>query len=339
MNTDKIKIIYEKIKNYDFEKIWQILDTPIFIESFETLFSNGIEAFANKNYFRSLQFFKKAYMLKKDDPYLLCNYALANQMLDNNREAIALYLKSLKLDPQNADVFYNLGLLYDKEKRYEKAIENFEKSFQIKPEKSCLVSLAYVYSEIKRFDDSFNTIMKVVNPKDERTFECLFNLAYENEGKNAYNKKNNDHIEFSIKLYKQVIFLDEKHYNSFFQLAKCYSKLANWNEAAKFCEKALNLLPESFDANYHMGIILFYNENIDEAVEFFKKAIAIDPKQTADVYLSLSYAYEKQSLLSDAINILLDATKIFKDQEQLHIIRINLKRLLNLKKHPQIVDP
>lgn len=48
-------------------------------------------------------------------------------------EAIGLYKKHLKLNPNDSDAYNNLGLLYYGEEEYEKALENYKKAIEIDP--------------------------------------------------------------------------------------------------------------------------------------------------------------------------------------------------------------
>lgn len=55
------------------------------------------------------------------------------------------------------------------------------------------------------------------------------------------------------------------------------------------------------------GIELFQDNKIAEAANFFKQALMIDPTD-AEVCCFLSYCYQKQGLLQDAINAFEDSS-------------------------------
>jgi tetratricopeptide (TPR) repeat protein len=49
------------------------------------------------------------------------------------REAAEDFEKAVELSPENADIHYNLGLLYTDMNSFEKALAAFEKALQLKP--------------------------------------------------------------------------------------------------------------------------------------------------------------------------------------------------------------
>jgi len=57
--------------------------------------------------------------------YLFASMALAYEKISDYNSAIKNYTKALELDYNNIDYFYNLGVLYDENKEYEKALEMY----------------------------------------------------------------------------------------------------------------------------------------------------------------------------------------------------------------------
>lgn len=64
-------------------------------------------------------------------------------------EAIDILEKEIKTQPNNPDVYFNLGLAYKAEKQYPKAIWSFEKTLKLKPKDSEAIQLIETsYSEM-----------------------------------------------------------------------------------------------------------------------------------------------------------------------------------------------
>ena len=58
--------------------------------------------------------------------YLFASMALAYEKISDYNSAIKNYIKALELDYNNLNYCYNLGVLYDQNKQYEKALEMYE---------------------------------------------------------------------------------------------------------------------------------------------------------------------------------------------------------------------
>ena len=69
-------------------------------------------------------------------------------------EAIAKFNEALALNPKCFDCFYNIGAASAQKKDYDKAIEAYNKSIEIKPTPEAYNGLANVYNAQRKFDDA-----------------------------------------------------------------------------------------------------------------------------------------------------------------------------------------
>lgn len=329
---NKIKSFLYKNKDnfYSFKKkCIQILDTPIFIESFDNLYDKGIEAFGRKNYITAFKYFEKAHIQRPQDVKLCYNCALAAQKSELFDKAIRLYLKVLKMNPDDMDSHFNIALIYINNYRFQKAIEHLEKVVNQQNDEEAIITLAFAYAEEKMFDESLNIILKLVNPKNYKTLEHLFNLALIFESKPEV-LLIPEYINFAITIYQKILIFDKSNYDAYFHLSLCYFKHCNYEQAANACYEALKIVPDSYEANVQMGEIMSLNDMPKESIKFFLTALDIDPKQDTNLYLQLSFAYEQMGEEQKAIKILQEATKIFDNSKDLTEIRNQLKRLIKL---------
>ncbi len=68
---------------------------------------------------------------KLEDTEVYKILASSYQLLGNNKEAKKFYQKALTQEPSSLQVHYSLGKLYLEEKKYQKAIEEFEKEIEV----------------------------------------------------------------------------------------------------------------------------------------------------------------------------------------------------------------
>jgi tetratricopeptide (TPR) repeat protein len=93
------------------------------------------------------------------------------------------------------------------------------------------------------------------------------------------------------------------------KLGETYSSVGRHNEAMDVFKKAVAINPKSADAHKGLGITYCANGMFDKAVVEFKEAIAVNPT-VADVHNNLGMAYYSKGLLDKAISEYMEAIEI-----------------------------
>ena len=80
-------------------------------------------------------------------------------------QAIVNYQKSIALNPQDDDAYYNMGIAYAKQEEYGQAIVNYQKAIELNPQhKNCYINLF----ELELIQD------KSINIELEKQYRLLF---------------------------------------------------------------------------------------------------------------------------------------------------------------------
>jgi tetratricopeptide (TPR) repeat protein len=109
-----------------------------------------------------------------------------------------------------------------------------------------------------------------------------------------------DQPELAKKSYLTALALNPQDYNTHYNLGELYySKLNDEKHALDEFKKAIEGNPQHAEANFKIGLICLSNNMAKEAVSFFEKSRACDPKNIR-VLLQLGVAYEKLSMKDDA---------------------------------------
>jgi len=248
--------------------------------------------------------------------------SLKQKGIENYDKAIIELENCLKIQPNNATVYFELGKNYLEQKEYKKAYESFEKATKIDPNNRWfLVGMYDVCYETKEFEKAIPLVIKLIKFKKE----------YKEELVSLY--MNTDQFDKALELINELndqvgkLEMRERYKNQILQNPKYHSS------------ERLNLLEQikknpKEESNY-VALIFLYNENNQEdlAQEIAKKLeIAIPNSDWAKVSLFKLYLKNNEGENAvKAMNFVLGSLKI--DQKIKH--RMLNEFLLFIKDKPQ----
>lgn len=156
--------------------------------------------------------------------------------LSDYKQAIAIYNKTLQLDPNNKQLIYELGLLYFTMNNEPEAIKYFELAAE-KGYKTDLgyfenLGLAYLGTNIEKGVEILN---KVLENKPGNS-EILFQVAQ------AYFK--GDKFQQAADAYYKVYEVDPSNSRALFMTGVAYQKKGDKNKGIAYCEQAIRMDPE-----------------------------------------------------------------------------------------------
>ncbi len=230
---------------------------------------------------------------------------LIMQCLDFGFEDTALFhIKYLlKVFPSDADLYFNLGICYEKLKNYKLALNAYEKAVELKPqEPDFLYNLALVYETLGDSTAAMENFKKVIFYKNEDA-NAFFSIGV------LYSKENNS--DMAIKCYKKAIEYNYSDYFAHFNLANEYKKTKQYDFALLEYRKVLELSPDYAWAYFNIAQIYWELNRSDDAILMLKKTIE---KNTKD--------WEAIKLL---IQILISKNKINEAQKILNALEKNSK--------------
>ena len=191
--------------------------------------------------------------------YNLLGLALTAQK--KNDEAIECYNKGIKIDPNYAMIYNNLGTIYYNKNSVGK---NFE-------------------TNIKKAEDLYKKAIKL-NPKIPEANSNLGNL-YNSIGKN----------DESIKYHELAISADPKYLFSYLNIANVYIAIGNFDEAKKYLKKSIVANPNFTPAHRQISRITKYTKktpHLFELESLFKKIKLRDDLNKMNIAFALGKANE-----------------------------------------------
>lgn len=115
----------------------------------KTYFKQGVAALSAKQYNQALDLLRKAGSYTPNDGYVFYNTGEAYLFLNNFPEAEKAYNQALTLLPRNGDVLQRLGFAYEKQKKWDQALNVYKKASDLSPSPNLKEAIARV-TEMKK---------------------------------------------------------------------------------------------------------------------------------------------------------------------------------------------
>jgi tetratricopeptide (TPR) repeat protein len=198
-------------------------------------------------------------------------------------KALALLTEARKLDPADADVQYEFGMVALRMSLFPDAIEAFDQALKLRvDDAAALYGLGRAKMSVARFDDAQQAFERYVQlrPTDASGHYALgFTLQ-------ALQRTSDARAE-----YEKSITLQPQQTESGFQLGLMELEAGNNGAAADRFEQVLKRAPEHAGALTGMGRVKFQEKDYTKAAAFFDKAIVSNPGlREAHYYLGLTDA-------------------------------------------------
>ncbi len=278
---------------------------------------NSNSSTREKSLLAAADYFSKAVSLKSADVMANLLLAKTHEELNNKVEALKYYVKASNLEPNNVLLKSNIGRLYFEEAKFKESIEIFNKVILAYPDN--LKARGYLGASLQATDNYMSAIEQynyVLN-YEPNEYSILKNLGDSWLALSQYDKAKetfdkavavdpnvpNLYADLAFIAHKQnELDLAEKNYEKALKLKKDESwerALAHTYWANKNDDKAITAF-EGIE-EYAISAYIYQNkQDLNNAVEDYKKAIELDPKDhksrfnLAQIYYSLGQKEDSQ---------------------------------------------
>lgn len=179
-------------------------------------------------------------------------------------KAIKLYEEALNAEPNNTEIYINLGAATQSNKDYQKAINYYKKALSLDPNSS----LTYYY---------MGTVYHAKNDLSEAVGN--YKKALEIDPNNAQAK---EALKSAEEAKSQIILSDA---------LDAYNK-KDYKRAKALIEGVLKTEPNNAIAYYYLGLVLEGQNDVNTAIINYKKATQLDPKME-NAFYALAIALDK----------------------------------------------
>ena len=175
-------------------------------------------------------------------------------------EAKNLYNTILEEEPDNADVWDLLGLVYYQANKFPQAEEYIKKALELNPRLYYLENLARVYLDSERYETASNLYEDII--KHSPKYENYFNLAMAYKGAHQWEK--------SKDAYYKSLEVNPKGYESYFNLAYLAMNDNNPQEAINCYNKALAIKPDDWESMYFLSLAQMQVKDYEHGLKSFE---------------------------------------------------------------------
>jgi len=218
-------------------------------------------------------------------------------------KALPYFAEAIKINPNSAEAYFQIGYCLAKLGRYPEAIEPYRRANLIKPDDiDTLNNLCVAYGLVGRYQEAIETCEQAIRIKADLP-EAHNNLGWTYHKLGRYPE--------AIESCRQAIRIKPDFAFAHYNLGNNYIALKKFDEAIESFKQAIRI---KFDyAEGHLNLGAAYNQTgrYDEAVESYKRAIQIKPG-LAEAHLNLGMTYLRVGDRGSA----LEQYKILKDQDK-----------------------
>lgn len=225
-----------------------------------------------------------------------CNLGVIYQKQGKYNLALTEYQKAEKLNPASVTIKNNMGLLYFEQKNYKSSIETYNGTLLIDPKNiAARIQKGKCYAAVNMSDKAEEEFLNALkyDPKNKEVQTCLTELYSKTLTPDEVIEKLAQKTQISGDVYSKLAYnLHQK---------------GDLDNALKYYQKALSL--NKNDKSLYLNIAQIYSSknNFTEAMKYSKEAIAMFPndKQANDLYSDIclrqtGYLYKEAAKLRDS---------------------------------------
>lgn len=203
---------------------------------------------------------------------VLTNLGTAYSRLGDPLRASQCYEEALAIDSHDIGTRSNLATSLIKQKRYEDAERQLLICLESEPDREAwLLSLASCQNKLQRFEDAKKSFRRILEVRPDHLY-ALAGLGQ------VLLKKSEDAIE-AASCWQKLVESDSSNPAYWNNFASALRMAKRYLDAEQACLRALEILPDFFQAKFNLGMILISMARLDEARTWLCEAIKYETKR------------------------------------------------------------
>lgn len=239
---------------------------------------------------------------KFPDSIALYNLAGASNLgLMKFDHAIDCYKQVLRINPDYAEAYFNMGIALKKKGDLEAAIYSYKQALKINPDfAGALNNIGNILKDKGDIEAAINNYKQAIKIKPDNA-ETYFNLG------NILSEKKD--LEAAINCFDLALKLKPTYFKAYLNMGIALKDSGDLEAAIDCYKKAIKIRPNSFEAYNNMGIALKSKGDIEAAIDCYKKTLEIKPDESK-VYINLCSLLEKSNNLTELRKVISEAKNL-----------------------------
>jgi tetratricopeptide (TPR) repeat protein len=240
------------------------------------------------------------------------------------------YREAARLQPENSQNLYNLGLINLKLGRKEEAVSAFKKALEGgSNEPEVFLRLAEALDSLKLPSLAIQALKKalLIRPNDLDSLFALGDLYY----------KRGELIP-AEEVFRKIIQStpgDSYTESALINLGIILDEMERYTEAIQALEKAVDFNPKNFTAHYNLGIAFLHMGKPAQAIQSFQKASVLEKGSSFRAKEQIADYYSKSGYTEEAIA---SYEAILNESPRSHPIRLKLANLYRKSGQPKSAE-
>lgn len=283
-------------------------------EDREALTQLGLLHESLEEYEKAINFFERCLRVDNKDPDVLASTAYCYLRTEDLAKALATYQRALFLLDNKATpkILYGLGVLYDRNEKFDTAKSTFEQLCETFPEFDMIpevqLRLGGVCKLLGQYDDGLKWLQLVLDadmcPPPFAAEDVWFEIAqlyclqsdfhraeeaYNNSGRGGESRESEQWCNLgrnysalqeyrqAFNAYNEAISLEPQSWSMWRCMGDLYSRLNQQNDALDAFQRVTELNPAAAEVWYDMGVILEASKRFPQAINAFERVLDIEP--------------------------------------------------------------
>ena len=309
----------------------------------EQLFREAAEALQHGDDAQAVAKYQALLKVRPDNVAAHANLGAALSHLRRFDEAIAEYERALAVAPDQVQLRVNLALAYYKAGRIDRAAAEFEKSHSLAPEEK-RITLLLADCWLQQGEN--RKVIDLLGPldalnRDDLTFSYLYGTALMQDGRQERGQevmdrilRNGDSAQARLLMasarmkmqdwrgakadLERAIEIDPTLPGLHSLLGVVLDELMDTTASAQY-HKELELNPNEFSANFHLGAYALHDNRVEAAEAYLEKALAMRPGDPGAL-LQLANVRSAQGRREEARGILEGVIQRYPDFREAHVV-------------------
>ena len=212
--------------------------------------------------------------------------------LERTEEAQSLLEKVLKQDPNYVGALVSQGILWQQDKKYRLAMENYDKVLSTTPTHQVAgLNRAHALCQLKEYEAAL-VAYDLLLSHHPGVAEAYFGKGVVFQAQKL--------TQLALQSYTRAIEIDSKYIDALLNQGNVLQELKRYSEALGNYEKIITLSPKKAEAYLGLGRVFWEMGRKKEALASYEKAIEVDPKNPG-AYVNRGNIYHFLKRNADAL--------------------------------------